>query len=62
MNLWHRVLEMKQAMADISIATIMPTGPKKQSHTLKGIEYNYMNGAAIGIGDHVCALCFVAQI
>ena len=34
--LWHRVLKIRHAMADISIADITPKGPKKRSRVLKG--------------------------
>ena len=46
-NLWHQVLEIHHAMADISIAHIMPKGPRKRSHSLRGVESNDPNDAAI---------------
>jgi hypothetical protein len=46
-NLWHQVLEIHHAVADISIAHIMPKGPRKRSHILRGVESNDPNDAAI---------------
>ena len=45
--LWHRVLKIRHAMADISIADITPKGPKKRSRVLKGDESYDPNDAAI---------------
>ena len=45
--LWHRVLKIRHAMADISIADITPKGPKKRSRILKGDESYDPNDAAI---------------
>ena len=46
-NLWHQVLEIHHAMADISIAHITPKGPRKRSRILRGVESNDPNDAAI---------------
>ena len=45
--LWHRVLKIRHAMADISIADITPKGPKKRSRVLEGDESYDPNDAAI---------------
>ena len=36
--LWHQVLKIRHAMANITIADITPKGPKKRSRILKGDE------------------------
>jgi hypothetical protein len=46
-DLWHRVLEIRHAMAGISIADITPKGPRKLSRILKGDESDNPNDAAI---------------
>ncbi len=45
--LWHRVLKIRHAMADIAIADIMLKGPRKRSRVLKGVDSDNPNDAAI---------------
>jgi hypothetical protein len=53
------VLEIRHAMADISIAHVMPKGPRKRSSILKGVKSNNPNDVAIKLVTRLCA--FEAQ-